>query len=44
LPLRFGRIDLTPLAGIILILILLHALPNVVLNQLNRRNLTLWPQ
>ena len=44
LPLRFGRIDLTPLAGIILILILLHALPNAILSQLNRRNLTLWPQ
>jgi uncharacterized protein YggT (Ycf19 family) len=44
LPLRFGRIDFAPLAGIVLILLLLHALPNLVLSQLSRRNLTFWPQ
>jgi len=44
LPLRLGKVDLAPLVGIVLILLLLHALPNLVLNQLNARNLTLWPQ
>jgi uncharacterized protein YggT (Ycf19 family) len=44
IPLHFGKIDFTPLAGIILILLLLHALPNAILEQLNRRDLTIWPQ
>jgi uncharacterized protein YggT (Ycf19 family) len=44
LPLRRGKIDFAPLVGIILILLLLHALPNLVLSELSRRNLTLWPQ
>lgn len=44
LPLHFGRIDFAPLIGIVLILLLLHTLPNFVLLQLNRRDLTLWPQ
>ena len=44
LPLRWGRVDFAPLVGIILLLLLLHALPNLVLTQLSRRNLTIWPQ
>jgi uncharacterized protein YggT (Ycf19 family) len=44
LPLRFGKVDLTPLAAMILILLLLHTAPNAVLIEVNRRNLTLWPQ
>jgi hypothetical protein len=44
LPLRWGRVDFAPLVGIILLLLLLHALPNLVLSQLSRRNLTIWPQ
>ena len=42
--LRAGKIDLAPLIGIALILLLLQALPNGVLIFLDRRNLTLWPQ
>jgi uncharacterized protein YggT (Ycf19 family) len=43
-PLRSGRVDFAPLVGILLILLFLHVLPNLVLMQLNRRGLTLWPQ
>jgi uncharacterized protein YggT (Ycf19 family) len=44
LPLRWGKVDFAPLVGIVLILLLLHAGPMLVLNELSRRNLTLWPQ
>ena len=44
LPLRFARVDFTPLAGVVLIFLLLHLLPSWVLGVLDRRNLTLWPQ
>jgi uncharacterized protein YggT (Ycf19 family) len=43
-PLRWGRIDFAPLIGIVLLLLLLHTLPNLILYQLDRRNLTIWPQ
>jgi uncharacterized protein YggT (Ycf19 family) len=43
-PLRVGKVDFAPLAGIVLILLLLHAGPNAVLSEVNRRNLTVWPQ
>ena len=43
LPLRFGRVDLAPVLGIILIVLLLHVLPNYLLHELNRRGLTAWP-
>lgn len=43
-PLRSGRVDFAPLVGILLILLFLHVVPNLVLSQLNRRSLTLWPQ
>jgi uncharacterized protein YggT (Ycf19 family) len=44
LPLRFGRIDFTPIVGIILVVLLLFVLPNYLLQQLDRRHLTIWPQ
>lgn len=44
LPLRFGRVDLAPVIGIIFIALLLYVLPNYLLHELNRRNLTVWPQ
>jgi len=44
LSLRVGRMDFAPLIGIVLTLLLLHWLPRLVLHELNRRNLTLWPQ
>jgi uncharacterized protein YggT (Ycf19 family) len=44
LSLRAGKIDLAPIIGIILILLLLYALPNFALACLSRYNLTLWPQ
>ena len=44
LPLRFGRIDLSPVFGIILIVLLLHLLPNYIFYQLDQKKLTIWPQ
>ena len=44
LPLRFGRIDFTPIVGIILVVLLLFLLPNYIFHQLDRRQLTIWPQ
>jgi uncharacterized protein YggT (Ycf19 family) len=44
LPLRFARVDFTPLAGVVLIFLLLHLLPSWVLGTLDKHNLTLWPQ
>lgn len=44
LPLRIGKVDLAPLIGIVLIVLLLYLLPGYLLHELNRRNLTLWPQ
>jgi uncharacterized protein YggT (Ycf19 family) len=43
LPLQFGKFDLAPLVGAILIVALLHWLPNFTLNRLAQQNLTLWP-
>jgi uncharacterized protein YggT (Ycf19 family) len=44
LPLRIARFDFAPLAGVLLILFLLHWLPNLVLGRMAESNLTLWPQ
>jgi uncharacterized protein YggT (Ycf19 family) len=44
LPLRFGRLDFAPLAGVLLILLLLHWLPNLVLGRMAENNASLWPQ
>jgi uncharacterized protein YggT (Ycf19 family) len=43
LPLRFARLDLTPVAGVILILFVLQWLPNVILGRLSASNLSTWP-
>ena len=42
-PLRVGKVDLAPVAGILLILLLLHFLPWTIRYLLERRGLTLWP-
>lgn len=44
LPLRFGKIDLAPVIGIILVALLLFLLPNYLLEVLSRKDLTVWPQ
>jgi uncharacterized protein YggT (Ycf19 family) len=44
LPLRLGRVDLAPIIGIVLAVLFLYLLPNYLLHELNRRNLTIWPQ
>jgi uncharacterized protein YggT (Ycf19 family) len=44
LPLRAGKFDFAPLAGVFLIYVLLHWLPALLLRQLDARQLTLWPQ
>jgi hypothetical protein len=41
---RYGKLDFAPLAGTVLIVALLHWLPNLLLWKLLQRNLTLWPQ
>ena len=43
-PLRVRRVDFAPIAAIILVLLLLHWLPNYATWQMARRNLTMWPQ
>src|SRR5262249_36124389 len=43
LPLRTSKVDFAPLIGIVLILLLLQALPNLVQRSLLARNLSLWP-
>jgi uncharacterized protein YggT (Ycf19 family) len=43
LPLRFRKLDLAPIIGMILILLLLDVLPNLLLRNLLERRLTLWP-
>jgi uncharacterized protein YggT (Ycf19 family) len=44
LRLRFARFDFAPLAGIVLILLLLHALPAFVQYLLSRNHLVIWPE
>lgn len=44
LPLQLGKVDFAPLVGIILMLLLLHTLPNFILAELTRHNRTIWPQ
>ena len=43
-PLRIGRIDFAPLAGVILIFTLLHWAPHLILGKLAQNNLSPWPQ
>lgn len=42
--LRVGKLDLAPVTGIVLILLVLHVIPMVVLRQLDHHHLTLWPR
>ena len=44
LPLRVGKLDLAPLAGIVVAILGLHVLPNWIRGELHRRHLTIWPQ
>jgi hypothetical protein len=44
LPLRIARLDFAPVAGVIILLFLLHWLPNLVLGRMAGENVTLWPQ
>lgn len=44
LPLKLGRVDFTPVLGIILVILLLFVLPDFLLQKLDRHSLTLWPQ
>jgi len=44
LPLRLGKLDLSPIAGVIMVLLLLYWLPNFLQAALAKRNLTLWPR
>jgi uncharacterized protein YggT (Ycf19 family) len=44
LPLRLARFDFAPLAGVILILFLLHWVPNLVLGRMAENNVSPWPQ
>ena len=44
LPLRFGRLDLAPLVGVILIYFFLHLMPRVLQGPLTQHHFSLWPQ
>ena len=42
--LRVGKIDFAPVVGVLLVLLLLHWIPDYTLRKLLKNNLTLWPQ
>jgi hypothetical protein len=42
--LRYGKLDFAPAVGILIILALLHWVPNLVVRKLLEKNLSLWPQ
>jgi uncharacterized protein YggT (Ycf19 family) len=44
MPWHFGKLDFSPLVGAALVLGFLHFLPNLILNELMKRNRFLWPQ
>ncbi len=44
IPLRIGKVDCAPVAAIVLVILLLHTLPHLVIAELNKRHLTIWPQ
>ncbi len=44
LPLRTGKLDLAPLAAIVLVFVLLHTVPNLITAKAAERQVTLWPQ
>jgi uncharacterized protein YggT (Ycf19 family) len=43
LPLRLARFDFAPVAGVVLIFLLLHWLPKFILGQMAEHNVSLWP-
>jgi uncharacterized protein YggT (Ycf19 family) len=43
LPLHVGRLDLAPLTGVVVVLVLLQVAPTLVLRRLDQLHLTLWP-
>ena len=43
LPLRFSRVDLRPLVGVILVLVVLHWVPVRLIEELSRRQVVIWP-
>jgi len=44
LPLRVGRLDFAPVAGVVILLFLFHWLPNLILGRIPASNVSLWPQ
>lgn len=44
LPLRVGKVDFAPVVGIVLAVLLLHALPHLLVAELHKHHLTIWPQ
>jgi uncharacterized protein YggT (Ycf19 family) len=43
LPLRIAKLDFGPLAGVLIILLLLHWLPNLILGRMAEDNVSPWP-
>jgi uncharacterized protein YggT (Ycf19 family) len=44
LPLHIARFDFAPVAGVMLIFLLLHWLPNLIVGKMAQHNVSLWPQ
>ena len=44
LPLHIARFDFAPVAGVMLIFLLLHWLPNFIVGKMAQLNVSLWPQ
>jgi uncharacterized protein YggT (Ycf19 family) len=44
LPLKLGRVDLAPIIGIILVVVLLYVLPDELFRALDKAGRTIWPQ
>ena len=43
-PLRVGKIDFAPLAGLLLIVLLLHWAPQFLDSKLAQRGIVIWPE
>jgi uncharacterized protein YggT (Ycf19 family) len=44
LPLRVGRVDFTPVVGVVLLLLLLHWVPCLIVTRMAQMRVNLWPQ
>ena len=44
LPLQVARVDFAPVAGVVLIFVLLHWLPDLIVRKMAQHNVSLWPQ